>query len=192
MSFLISASFFFSSTIVPCLVFTVLYVSSYVLWSPLITARVRLWLGHVRTLFTFSYFYAVYVDFPSEENILKRFLLTFFATVPRLQPRISYPSIAISLSTSRIIYVVFAVFSLSQSANSRNEKFGGRNVWKVRCVERDYYKDCSLAILRLKFRHNIPPDFDFLVSSRFLDPSIANFSLFPSLFRLFSRENFSS
>jgi len=47
----------------------------------------------------------------------------------------------------------------------------------VRCVERDYYKDCSLAILRLKFRHNIPPDFDFLVSFRFLDPSIVNFSL---------------
>jgi len=42
------------------------------------------------------------------------FLLTLFATVPRLQPRISYPSIAISPSTSRIIYVVCRIFSQSE------------------------------------------------------------------------------
>lgn len=42
-----------------CLVSTILYVSSYVLWLPLITARVRLRPGHARTLFMSFDFYAV-------------------------------------------------------------------------------------------------------------------------------------
>lgn len=79
-----------------CLVSTVLYVSLYILWSPLITERVRLRPDHVRTLFTSSDFYAV--TWTSRPAFPRKIFWNVLPKSCHLQPRISYFSRHISVN----------------------------------------------------------------------------------------------
>lgn len=179
MSFLIPAPlgpFFFLSTAARCLVFSVLYESSYVLWSPLITARAFMTRPRANAFYVSRLFYN-YVDFPSE-HFREKYSETFFLN------RVIYnlvfrTSIAISPSTDQIIYIVCRIFSVR--VQTRGEwKVQKENVWKVRCEMCRKRTIIKIALLRFRVevpRHNITLDSDFLVSSRFLDPSIASFSL---------------
>lgn len=123
----------------------------------------------------------------------EKYSKTFFLSraIYSLVSRIS----AATSSSTRIIYVQYF---FSQNANSRRMKSsgaGGGLKSAPRCVERGLLQRLLSCDFASKFHHNITPDSDFLVSSRFLDPSIASFSPFLSLsltlFILFSCENFS-